>query len=66
VIHPLQYEIEQARHLDCQRHAAQRRDVAEAEKLVSAEMPSAPFLRSVIGCMAWGVLHAAIVKGGIA
>jgi hypothetical protein len=66
VIHPMQYELEQAGHVDCQRQVAQRREVAEAEKLVSPEMPSAPFLRSVIGRFDWGVLHAAFVTGGTA
>ena len=66
MIHPLQYELETARHVDCQRQAAQLRVVAEAEKLVSGEVPSAPFRRSVIGRFDWRVIHATFVRGGTA
>jgi hypothetical protein len=64
VIHPLQYELEVARHTECQRQAAQRREVAEAEKMVSGDMPSLPFLRSVIGRFDWRVIQATLVRGG--
>ena len=66
MIHPLQYELEMARHIDGQRQAAQHRLVAEAERLVSGGMPSAPFLRAVIGCFDWRVIRTTFVRGGTA
>jgi hypothetical protein len=66
VIHPLEYELETARHTDWQHQAAHRRIVIEAEKLVWGQMPSALFLRSVIGRFDWRVIHASFVRGGTA
>jgi hypothetical protein len=64
VIHPLLYELETARHMDNLCQASQRRVVAEAETLMSREMRSVPFLRSVICCFDWRVIQAALVRGG--
>ena len=63
MIHPLQYELETARHLEFQRQAAQGRVAAEAEELVSDDKPSAPFLRSLFD---WCVTRATVVRGGAA
>jgi hypothetical protein len=66
VIHPLQYELETARHLDGQRQAAQHRMVAEADKLASGHMQTVRFLRSPIGWFDWRVIRATFVRGGTA
>jgi hypothetical protein len=63
VIHPLEYELAIARHTDCQHQAAQQRVVAEAEKLASGDMPSVPFLRSVVSWLGSRVIHATLVRG---
>ena len=47
MIHPLQYEFEAAHHADCQRQAAQRRLVAEAEQLAIRDTPSVPLFRAL-------------------
>ena len=59
MIHPLQYEIETARHGDYQLRATQRREIAKAEQVVSGEMQSTPLLRSVTGRFNWRLLHMA-------
>lgn len=62
MIHPVQYELETARHLDSRRRAAQERMAAQAEEVVSGDKPCAP-LRSVID---WCVIRATVVRGGAA
>ena len=48
VMHPLQYELESARHTDSQRRAAQRRLVAEAEHLASGRTWPIPVLGTIV------------------
>ncbi len=62
MIHPLQYELENAHHVDCQRRAAQERLVAEAEQLAASDTPSAPLLRTITACLRWPVIHAPLVR----
>jgi hypothetical protein len=57
----MQYELETARHLECQRQAAHGRVAAEAEELAPDDKPSAPFLRSLFD---WCVTRATLVRGG--
>ena len=63
MIHPMQYELETARHLDCQRQAVHGRVAAEAETLDASGMPLARIVRSILG---WRVLCALSVRGGAA
>ena len=40
VIHPMQYELEQAHHANCERRAVRQRFVAEAERLAANVSPA--------------------------
>jgi hypothetical protein len=51
VIHPLQYELESARHSDSQHRASQQRLVAEAEQLAAVRTRSTQALSLVAARM---------------
>lgn len=47
MMHPLQYELENARHAHYRSRAAQQRLVAEAEHLATGRSPSVAMLRTM-------------------
>jgi hypothetical protein len=59
VAHPLEYELQQARHEDSLRIAAQQRQIAEAERSITDEPRSAHYLSAATVCFRWASLRLA-------
>jgi hypothetical protein len=62
VIYPVQYELEKSQHMECQRRAAHRRLVAEAEQLRSGDTVSAQFLPMIVNRLRWPVIRPRLVQ----
>jgi hypothetical protein len=60
-MHPLQHELETARHMDYQDRAARQRQVAEAEHLASGRAASASGLRTIAARDWWHASRSAAV-----
>jgi hypothetical protein len=56
-MHPLQYELETARHTDYQHRAAQLRQVSQAERAATGRMLPAARLCTIGGRVWWHISH---------